>query len=365
MAPRGVSNWRRPYTSIYNDNYRYGTNLYSDTLTDIEKRYSESISKTQLRSDRPDLTFTAFSGSNLQSSPAPVADSSVRETYTFSRQLSASPTREFTRSPNFESRLNATLKSAAYELDEDVEDVITKRIEARKLALARSQSEIHSKTETEEEDDFAARLERRKQALAKLQESRADSEEFTLKSKKTVSTTEKEVPLKPTSLYDDYSLWTLPKSTEKSSGLSLDVSKSKKKAVSRQTTTNGPSSTQWRDKSRNLQDQVESLDKSMSDTSTRLRTDLSSLRSKYHTEISDLSGSVENTTQQATDLQRLCKRQAGQLQELQSAYSGVERNVQEALSEMGVWQTKCKTLKKEMDRLREEVEQAINKRSKA
>ena len=244
MAPRGVSTWRRPYTSIYNDNYRYGTGLYSDTLTDIEKRYSESISKTQLRSDRPDLTFTTFSGSNLQSSPTPVGDSSARETVVFSRQLSASPTREFIRSPNFENRLNATLKSAAYELDEDVEDAINRRIEARKQALARSQSEVHSKTEAEEDEEFRVRLERRKQALAKFQESRAESEEIATKLKKTV---QKEEPPRPKSLYDDASLFTLPKSSDKLSGLDLDTSKSKRKSAGRQVSTNGPSS-QWRDK---------------------------------------------------------------------------------------------------------------------
>lgn len=248
MAPRGVSTWRRPYTSIYNDNYRYGTGLYSDTLTDIEKRYSESISKTHLRSDRPDLTFSTFSGSNLLSSPTPAGDSSARETVSFSRQLSVSPTREYTRSPNFESRLNATLKSAAFELDEDVEDAINRRIEARKQALARSQSEVHSKSEAEEDEEFRVRLERRKKALAKFQESRAESEEFATKLKKSTSTTVKEEErLRPTSLYDDYSLWTLPKSTVKHSELDLDIPKSRRKAGGRQTPTNGPS-TQWRDK---------------------------------------------------------------------------------------------------------------------
>lgn len=250
MAPRGVSTWRRPYTSIYNDNYRYGTGLYSDTLTDIEKRYSESISKTHLRSDRPDLTFSTFSGSNLLSSPAPAEESgSARETTRFSRQLSVSPTREYTRSPNFESRLNATLKSAAFELDEDVEDAINKRIEARKQALARSQSEVHSyKTEAEEDEEFRERLERRKKALAKFQESRAESEEFATKLQKSSTTksssVREEERLRPTSLYDDASLWTLPKTTDKIS----DIPKSRRKAGERQTTTtNGPSS-QWRDK---------------------------------------------------------------------------------------------------------------------
>ena len=30
--------WRRPYTSIYNDNYRFGNSLYSGAVADIENR---------------------------------------------------------------------------------------------------------------------------------------------------------------------------------------------------------------------------------------------------------------------------------------------------------------------------------------
>ena len=30
--------WRRPYTTIYNDNYRYGTSLYSEAISDLESK---------------------------------------------------------------------------------------------------------------------------------------------------------------------------------------------------------------------------------------------------------------------------------------------------------------------------------------
>jgi hypothetical protein len=385
MAPRGVSTWRRPYTSIYNDNYRYGTGLYSDTLTDIEKRYSDSISRTQLRSDRPDLTFSAFSGSNLTSSATPASGDSGKDdlyspyTYMPPRQQqpqSPSPLPEIVRSPTFETRLNATLKSAASALDEDVDEVIRTRIEQRKQAIARSVSEAE-KSEADEDDDFRRRMEIRKKALERAKTateikssksttaSDSDQQQYVSKSSKKVTTSE-ETKVKPTSLYDDASLWTLSKTSNKTAlDLDLDTSKSRRKAGGRQTPTNGPTSSRWKDKSRDLQDQVDSLEKSMSDGSTRLRSELTSLKSKYNTELYDLSGSVENTTQQATDLHRLCKRQATELQELQSAYNSAQRNIQDVLEEMNVWQNKCKSLKKEMDRLREDVEMAVNKRSKA
>lgn len=378
MAPRGVSTWRRPYTSIYNDNYRYGTGLYSDTLTDIEKRYSDSISKTQLRSDRPDLTFTSFSGSNLSSSADPKGERKEETSY-YSRPqqpLSPSPMPDVVRSDTFETIVNKTLKSAASALDENVDEVIRTRIEQRKQALARSLSQAEKENKEaadQEEEDFRRRLEIRKKALerarqvAELNESKsasADADDYVISSTKSRKVTSEET-VKPTSLYDDAALWTLPRTSDKRADLDLDTSQSKRKAGGRQITTNGPSSSRWKDKSRELQDQVDSLEKSMSDGSTRLRSELSSLKSKYHMELSDLSGSVENTTQQATDLQRLCKRQANQLQELQSAYDSAQRNIHDVLEEMNVWQNKCKSLKKEMDRLREDVEMAVNKRSKA
>lgn len=261
MAPRGVSTWRRPYTSIYNDNYRYGTGLYSDTLSDIEKRYSDSISKTQLRSDRPDLTFTTFTGSNLSSSAAPKGESREEISY-YSRPqqpLSPSPMPEIVRSPTFETILNKTLKSAASALDEDVDEVIRTRIEQRKQAIARSLSEAEKENKEaadQEEEDFRRRLEIRKKALerarqvAELKEAKsasADAEEYVVSSTKSRKVTTEET-IKPTSLYDDATLWTLPKTSDKRADLDLDTSKSKKKAGGRQITTNGPSSSRWKDK---------------------------------------------------------------------------------------------------------------------
>lgn len=35
MAPKV---WKRPFSSIYNDNYRYGTSLYSEAITDLERK---------------------------------------------------------------------------------------------------------------------------------------------------------------------------------------------------------------------------------------------------------------------------------------------------------------------------------------
>ena len=61
-APR---HWKRPYTSIYNDNYKYGNSLYSDEISNIERKYNEALARTTFRRDRPDVNFTSFADSQL------------------------------------------------------------------------------------------------------------------------------------------------------------------------------------------------------------------------------------------------------------------------------------------------------------
>lgn len=67
MAPKFSAPrvWKRPYTSIYNDNYKYGNSLYSDEISNIERKYNEALARTTFRSDRPDINFQTFSDSQL------------------------------------------------------------------------------------------------------------------------------------------------------------------------------------------------------------------------------------------------------------------------------------------------------------
>lgn len=81
MAPKFAPKvWKRPYTSIYNDNYRYGNSLYSDQISDIERKYNEAMAGTRLRSDRPDLGLSTFADSQLIGQSAIAKDRSERAT---------------------------------------------------------------------------------------------------------------------------------------------------------------------------------------------------------------------------------------------------------------------------------------------
>ena len=73
MSPRhyfAPKVWKRPYTSIYNDNYRYGNSLYSSAIDDIERKYNESLARTSFRPDRPDLHFETFADQKRPSHPS-------------------------------------------------------------------------------------------------------------------------------------------------------------------------------------------------------------------------------------------------------------------------------------------------------
>lgn len=66
MAPKFAPKvWKRPYTSIYTDNYRYGNSLYSDAVDEIERKYNEALARTSFRRDRPDLGLSSFADSQL------------------------------------------------------------------------------------------------------------------------------------------------------------------------------------------------------------------------------------------------------------------------------------------------------------
>ena len=67
LAPRV---WKRPYTSIYKDNYRYGNSLYSSAIDDIERKYNESLARTSFKPDRPDLHFESFADQRRSSQPS-------------------------------------------------------------------------------------------------------------------------------------------------------------------------------------------------------------------------------------------------------------------------------------------------------
>lgn len=144
MAPKFAPKvWKRPYTSIYNDNYRYGNSLYSEAITDIEKKYNEAMANTRLRGDRPDLGLSSFTDSQLTGESAKRQDRTTsasdkladeRSTY---RSISLTrvnsfldePERKLAHSPSFDTYSS---KRALDRINSEIEDSRLRRSNSRR-----------------------------------------------------------------------------------------------------------------------------------------------------------------------------------------------------------------------------------------
>ena len=159
MAPKFAPKvWKRPYTSIYNDNYRYGNSLYSEQVNDIERRYTEAMTGTRFRSDRPDLGLSSFADSQLIGQSAIAKDRTERATEGLSaervRSISTSRVnsyledrdRKLARSP---SSFDAYTSARALDrVSSEIEESRLRRSQSRR-SLARSRPEsLYSSFET-------------------------------------------------------------------------------------------------------------------------------------------------------------------------------------------------------------------------
>lgn len=102
--------WKRPYTAIYNDNYRYGNSLYSGAVAEIENRskgYSPYFSSPNAASYIADpgvrraileaelLTSSDILPANLMESMVAAAESSVKNASSMSSANASSSMKEY------------------------------------------------------------------------------------------------------------------------------------------------------------------------------------------------------------------------------------------------------------------------------
>lgn len=107
--------------------------------------------------------------------------------------------------------------------------------------------------------------------------------------------------------------------------------------------------------------QVDELTHAMAETGVKVREEMTTVKGKFHSELNDLIATVEQTSKHCNDLQRTVKSQAAQLMEFQSAYDDIQRRLQDSQEEVGTWQRRCQHLRKEMDRLRSEMDVNANR----
>jgi len=149
MAPKYSAPrvWRRPYTSIYNDNYRYGNSLYSEAISDIERKYNEAIARTRFRSDRPDINLQSFSDSQLagesmvQRQRALASAAAVQSSIDSDRYRSLSSTRagHYSHDDNYSRNIQHSESFNSYQSSKALANIHSE-IEESKLRRSRSAS---------------------------------------------------------------------------------------------------------------------------------------------------------------------------------------------------------------------------------
>lgn len=318
MAPKGF--WRRPLTQMYNRNYQYGTGLYSGTLEDIEKRYSNSVSRTRLPSDRLDTGFSSFRSSILGvglNAPVDTSTSAIR---------GRSPRVDFDASSSNRHHAfhNRASEPDSYDLRRARSFGDFDTFRSRSVADEFPTSYLHSvppssyhrgyDTEEEADPSKAHRRRRRKhQELASLERNLADT-------------------LNTLTLHEP---------------------------VSNLTT----SSSQWTDRCRELETQVEQLTQRVKDAETRVHTDVKEMKNKMQIEITEVGMLLDEAMKHNEEQQKVIKKQAKRLAELESHYDEVNRHLQEANELLASSQRKCQTLQVEVNNLKRGMDYHANVKS--
>ncbi|XP_064467509.1 uncharacterized protein LOC135378409 [Ornithodoros turicata] len=303
MAPR---NWKRPLTTIYNDNYKYGNSLYSGAIDDIEKRYQNSVSRTSFRSDRGDANLTTFASSNIGS-----AGSALGSVHGSESTL---------RPTGGESTPMPTLSPLQTVLESDLDFDFQRRPRSMLADISKFRSPLQVPSSFSDDEDFGRLGEdafgiRRKNKLSERE------------NRSLASSVRAAAPPAP-----------LPSQTASSTGVTADY---------------------YYDKCRDLKHELDGLYLRVSDAETRAKNDSNALRHKVQTEIAELSFSLEDTTAQNNEMQKILKKQAKQLLDLQGYCNELQRHLQEATDDLSAANKRCGDLQRELDNLKSSMESAL------
>lgn len=315
MAPRQFSApkaWKRPYTSIYNDNYRYGNSLYSSALDDIERKYNESMAKTSYRSDRPDLGLSSMSGQGGHSAPPPSSSPLPGDSSRFNRRAGAfdsldaefganrvSPTPHVGLTSFGSSELRKSSSFHAYQS--------IKHLNAMESSLEESRS-------------------RRARSRRRPESAYYSTDDYTLPPFS---------PMTPPPHTSHHNI-TSPKPN-------FDSVDAANQAL-------------WMDRCRELQSEVDRLNTVLIETESRIKSEAVTVKNKLNMEVTDLLMTIDEQERYTKELQSALKKQQRQIQDLQTGYDSVHRCYADSMEELSAIQRKASQLCHEVDNLRSSID---------
>ncbi|XP_054157282.1 putative uncharacterized protein MYH16 [Oppia nitens] len=293
--------WKRPYTSIYNHNYKYGSSLYSTEISSIERKYNEALAKTTFRSDRPDLNLSSFLDSQLTGESArralrtSASTDAVNDLLLSDRYRSLSSTR---------AKTTATTATVA-------EESSSRRLQ-------------HS----ESFDNYARAMVSMNSESAELRRSR--------------STTRRRRPESTIGIM--------------SSGIVIPSTPYEESLLSRDTGHHNQSF--WSEKCRELQTQIDSLVHQLSETEDKVRNESNQIKTKLSNEVTDLLLTIDDQDRQIQDLQKMTKKQAKLIGDLTLELEASQRHYTDISETLTISQKKCQNLSNEVDDIRTALEKS-------
>lgn len=298
MAPKFSAPrvWKRPYTSIYNDNYRYGNSLYAEAISDIERKYNEALARTTFRSDRPDLSFSSFSDSQL-------AGESIIQ-----RQ-----------------RALASAQSAADSLADSIR--------------GRSIRSTSSSRAANYDDSYSRRLQHSEsfdtyQAQRALANTQAELEESKLRRSRSTSRRHRPESTYAISAFED--------------------------ALLGSSSNDGPSQAFWMERCRELQTEIDSINQQLADHEDKIKHESTVIKNKINQDVNDLMMAVDDQDRQISDLHKILKKQAKNISDLSLELEASQRHYMDAHEQVVQTQRRCQNLCHEVDEIRSSVEKVAH-----
>lgn len=338
--------YHSPLSTMYNEGPR---------VTDVERKYRTTLSKTNLRSDRGDLRLYTFAGSNLHGG-APAVD-----------RVQAPKIKGRT-TPN----LYAPIGETPYGGERFYDHLRATTPEPRKRP-ARSSPLLDEPTyEYTRPSRIVTDFE------YKTLPSRI-SADYDTDSKKTITkttTTETWVPLTtyiyntpfhtyyykatPYSSYtyrtaddlysynyvDDYKRYstTTTKTTSKNID-ALDLSMTSKYDYSSYT-----------EKCSKIQSQLDEVSRWMSEAESKIKNEVVTSRNRIQTDLAEVAAIVNDTAKYNDELHSAIRRQAKQITSLSSQYQDINRNISDVLDTLDKTKARCQTLQSELSSMQSSVE---------
>jgi len=368
---------RRPFTSVYNDNYNYGFDYYGDMMGYLDKR-REGRPVTPEKPRLPTLDEHATihtakhrlqretHGFEPDDSPSTAKAEAARQ----EREMIEEQIREGRRSKNIRRVRSFGSFSARSSRSVDKELGLRRRIRISDAEMETKEGNSKVVDMMSKVNALNSRLSGSTSRLSELENMVNDSHrrvEFSLKSYGSVGNLaegyDREYDLtdevRPSSAMfvrsSSVTRSVTPRSvTPRSTSRSRSVTRSESTYDERDW--EPPS---WALRCKQLHQEIEQLTNRLMETETKLKTEVTRIKKKYQVQITELEMSLDVSNRNNIELQKTIKKQGLQITEMQNHYDEIQRQLQSTIDQYGIAQRRAQALQAELEEVRINLENTL------